>query len=322
MKRLTTLTFFTLTFLLSTSSFSQTQQEVVSYISGINEVNNQFINQLAEFTLNTQAGNISPKTMFDLYLNIVKEYDVSFERIKEIKTVQWDEEILPMTLDVYQVIGENLKNSKGEYESILGTTHLNNTQVLDMLFVTEKLNKIIFSLNSRRQIAELKLFNKYHITMIESVFNLKMDLINRRVKFSNEVMKIYLPPLIDLGHLLNAYNEHDATSTKIALNKSYISIQKAIKKLESLPKIEQSENLTGATMAYLIKMDEFVKGNAPSWVSFTAQNQNELDKMSKEQIENYNKAVGLANETTKKYNGLTFYLDEVNASKSAFFLLK
>ena len=244
---------------LSLSTFSQTQDAVIEYFTKINDANNEFMPKMMEFTLASVSLNQEETSLLVMYNNVINEHKKTLETLENIEPVDWDENLLSMVISAYKLMGENLSMNKKEFEIIFGIEDFNNQAILDMLLITESLNEYLDKLNSKCTIAQTKFAEKHNIIIEKRPLNEKIDLINDRVKYNNELIKIYLPPTIKLEKFMTAYENNNSKEIKNSFLSASKSVDNAIIKLKTINQIDQSQILTGSVMNYLVNFESLLK---------------------------------------------------------------
>ena len=211
MKIIINISLMFLMFLYSIKTFNaQTQNELINHINIIQNINNEFMSNYLNFYSSSKDANSTKK--LSLYFEIINENKKTVENLENVPKVEWDKGLLSSLLIAHKIMGENLNRSKNEFEDLFISNEISNEKILKELLITDELNKFLFKLNNKTEKELKELCNKNNIILKEHPLNKKIQLINERINYSNEISKIYLPVLIQIEKVLESYNNNDGSS--------------------------------------------------------------------------------------------------------------
>lgn len=291
----TTLTLLIITISINTS-IAQTQNEFIEHISNVQNIHNEFMSNYLNFY--TSLKNTSNSKKLSLYFGIINENKRTVKELENIQKVDWDKGLQSSLILSHKIMGENLDHSKKEYEDLLMTNEISNEQILKELLITDELNKFLFKLNKKTERDLIELCNKHNITLNDHPLNKKIELLNERINYTNEISKIYLPVLIQLEKVLESYNRNDGKSIKLICKESEQIIDVALGEIEELPKDKNTSLLYKNVNTYLNNSKYFLDKRVQYWIDFTLLE----EPKTQEEVDNYNSIVKKANENVKIYN--------------------
>ena len=193
-----------------------------------------------------------------LYFEIINENKKTVENLENVPKVEWDKGLLSSLLIAHKIMGENLNRSKNEFEDLFISNEISNEKILKELLITDELNKFLFKLNNKTEKELKELCNKNNIILKEHPLNKKIQLINERINYSNEVSKIYLPVLIQIEKVLESYNNNDGSSIEKILLETKGTIDVALEKIGQLSKDKSSNELCKLVSKYLNNSKYFI----------------------------------------------------------------